>query len=557
MSHQYRYGLFGVTGVSRNPLLKLGTKWIGAHKCDYSHVEDILRIARIETLEDANTSHLFLKSFWTTEKNECKQQQFYDAHIDDHYLQLINKIRPDNLQFKQCFLCQDTENKVPAIRQYTCFNTTVHCQCFDKIVEILKNNSNDFIELIRYQLPHWIHSNVSKQINQDRLLQNLIFTVLKRVYYQSVSGDECKEAIDYPPLCIDASPEEQTQKEKELTEKINATGIYFAYIFVNCTLDSLYFMFSVFCDWLLLLFSVFCDSLLLLFSVLVFVIINITVQILFNNGKNNNEEKSLEQQEIHKSIKKSKQIKAGWLNVNFSGLGINAPRTVDWGAFDLDLDRGVDMLPIQFLIECVTHPMYHDGRKDRLTRIKLNGKWIKFDIGYYDDCRKIALIHGFGEKYVNEMVCYLCADPLNPTFGLGTINTVCHAKCFRKIHLPTKRVDILFNALMVQLPEEVIAEADKIPNLLVARNCLVNETIGKAFDEATSRKYVEPRQAIFGKGASNDSLTFDWSILRTVGDSDKDWDKVTSNLGMSMCLLVLLHVVIIYYVVLVFLIGCY
>ena len=261
--------------------------------------------------------------------------------------------------------------------------------------------------------------------------------------------------------------------------------------------------------------------------------IDMIVDLLFDKQEPEVKQNVLQEQEIHNAIKKKKQLKAGWLNLDFNSLGPNAPTTVDWGAFDIDLDRGCDILLNQFLIECVCHPLYHGGIKEKLTSIKLNGKRIVFDIGYHDDCRKTALVNGFGDKHVHQMICYLCANPENPTYGVGTINTVCHAKCFRQIHLLSKKSNVLFNVFMVRLPAAINDDANNIDNLMVTRNCLVNEILGKAFDAVTKQEYIKSRQAIFGKGTSENSTTFDWSVLRLVGKkSKKNWDQLTSDLCM-------------------------
>ena len=235
---------------------------------------------------------------------------------------------------------------------------------------------------------------------------------------------------------------------------------------------------------------------------------------------------------VHDEINKSKQLNAGWLSLDYCNNGPNAVKSIKFGAWTVDLDRPSHIQLIQFIIECTRHASYSSKLEDKLTKIKINNEWIDFEMEYYDDSRKIAIINAFGEKNLHEMICFLCADPLNPTYGVGTINNVAHSRCVRKLHLPHSRFDSFFSAHFVDLPKELKREAKEIPNLIVARQSLINEALGKAFDQATNGKYIKSRQVLFGKGMANDDKKFDWTPLRLVGKSTFDWDKMTDFLGM-------------------------
>ena len=239
---EYRLGAFGVQGIySRGALIKIGKVALAGNICDYTHAADILRLERIEALKEANGNNLLIKNFyWTEKSDDLKQQHFYDVHSDDDYEQLIRSIVPDKLTHKLCHLCNNEKNLVPAIDGS--YHQNMHCECYDKIVQILQAKETKLIEFIRYELPHWIEDNISSNVRKEVQLCDIICYLLKRVWSRSTNGEEEKDNIALPPLCFTAVPlTQQAEKTLQLTSKIDCIGMYILLICgVSYTLINLY-----------------------------------------------------------------------------------------------------------------------------------------------------------------------------------------------------------------------------------------------------------------------------------------------------------------------------
>ena len=203
-----------------------------------------------------------------------------------------------------------------------------------------------------------------------------------------------------------------------------------------------------------------------------------------------------------------------------------------FGTLALSRRRPYDTLAILLIVKFLSHPAYKSHYDKLLTSVEIHGKTQFFKLGHYDDVLKIAIGQSFGTNLQVPTICYLCVNYNNPTIAIGCDILNPHADCVDVIRLSKKYNDKYFQLIYSELPKLLLQYRDQIPNLLVARNHLICEIIGKCYDAVTKQKSISKRQKLFGIGKSKDNTSFDWNLIRIIGDCTYDWDKWTSDVGM-------------------------
>lgn len=219
------------------------------------------------------------------------------------------------------------------------------------------------------------------------------------------------------------------------------------------------------------------------------------------------------------------------IQLKFDAACNNKDKILRFGSLTVNLDRPYDMLAVLLIVTFISHPAYKSHYDKLLTSVDIHGQKQLLKLGHYDDILKIAIAQSFGSSSGIPSICYLCVDFNNPVIGIGDLLNS-HAACVDLICLSKHCNQKYFVSIYVELPNLLLQYHHKIANLLIARRNILCELIGKCFDAVTKQKSIPKRQKLFGIGNSKDDTSFDWNLLRGIGDCTYDWDKWTTQVGM-------------------------
>lgn len=203
-----------------NPLRRKGYFSIGVLLGSWSCTADILKCSRMNALLDANSKHLRMKEFYSSDG----VLGLVDILDERKYATEILGIDSTRLGSRKCIVCKG--GSIPIVKDSV--DVPIHQQCFDKVIKVIPGNDNVVIKFIRVWIPDWVHEHVSNRCDQLAIVNELIFEFLRVIYLKANGKSECE--LPQMRLKYDTRPQRDLPKaenlRKELKAKLLDSGIF-------------------------------------------------------------------------------------------------------------------------------------------------------------------------------------------------------------------------------------------------------------------------------------------------------------------------------------------